>query len=50
MGDLEIIYDDDWNTVLSGKITDQTAPHGILKQILDLGLILISIVLMDVRF
>ena len=43
LGDLEIIYDNQGNTLLSGGIVDQAALHGILAQIRDLGLTLISL-------
>ncbi len=43
LGDLEISYDDQGNTLLSGSIVDQAALHGILGQIRDLGLTLISL-------
>lgn len=38
-----IIHSDDGNSQLSGTIADQAALHGILIQIRDLGLTLISI-------
>ncbi len=44
LGDLQIAYDDAGNTLLSGSIADQAALHGILGQIRDLGLTLISII------
>ncbi len=44
LGDLRIVYDDEGNTLLSGQVADQAALHGILGQIRDLGLALISII------
>ena len=44
LGGLTIAYDDEGNTLLSGHIVDQAALHGILAQIRDLGVTLISIV------
>lgn len=43
LGDLAVSYDDQGNTILSGRIVDQAALHGILAQIRDLGLTLISL-------
>lgn len=43
LGDLEIIHDEHGNSLLRGCIPDQAALHGILVQIRDLGLTLISI-------
>lgn len=43
LGDLKIVYNDGRNTLLSGPIADQAALHGILAQIRDLGLTLISL-------
>ena len=40
---LDIYHDQDGFTILSGFIVDQSALHGILTQIRDLGLPLISI-------
>ena len=40
---LTITLTDDGNTVLSGAIIDQSALHGTLKKIRDLGLSLISV-------
>ncbi len=40
---LTITLTDDGNTVLSGAIIDQSALHGTLKKIRDLGLTLISV-------
>lgn len=43
LGGLEIRQDADGSTLLSGAVPDQSALHGILAPIRDLGLILISI-------
>lgn len=43
LGDLKITYDDEGNTLLSGHIVDQAALHGVLGQIRDLGMTLISL-------
>jgi hypothetical protein len=39
---LEIGYDDS-QAVISGRVTDQAALHGVLNRICDLGLVLISV-------
>jgi hypothetical protein len=41
--DLDIIHSGDGNTSLSGMVADQAALYGILKQINNLGLTLISV-------
>jgi hypothetical protein len=43
MGGLRITHDLHGNSLLSGFVPDQAALHGILAQIRDLGLTLISI-------
>jgi len=43
LGGLEIIQTSDANSILTGVIPDQAALHGVLVQIRDLGLTLISI-------
>jgi hypothetical protein len=43
LGGMQIFFDDQGNTVLKGKIADQAALHGILLQMRNLGLELISI-------
>ncbi len=40
---LTITLEEDGNTLLSGLVTDQSALHGILKKIRDLGLPLLSV-------
>lgn len=41
--DLDIILTPDGDTILSGAIVDQSALHGVLKKISNLGLNLISV-------
>ncbi len=40
--DLTVTYDEHDNTILTGPIVDQSALHGLLKKVRDLGLPLIS--------
>lgn len=40
---LVITFEEDGNTLLSGAVVDQSALHGILKKIRDLGMPLLSI-------
>ncbi len=40
---LTIVLEEDGNTLLSGPVADQSALHGILKKIRDLGMPLLSI-------
>ncbi|MBC8506623.1 MAG: hypothetical protein ISR58_20240 [Anaerolineales bacterium] len=40
---LTFTHEDDGTTTLTGKIVDQSALHGVLKKIRDLGLPLISV-------
>ena len=40
---LTITLQEDGNTLLSGPVTDQSALHGILKKIRDLGMPLLSV-------
>lgn len=44
---LSIAHAGDGTTVLSGPIVDQTALHGVLRKVRDLGLPLISVVQVD---
>ena len=44
LGDLAITHDEEGNTLLSGRVVDQAALHGIMAQIRDLGLTLMAIV------
>jgi hypothetical protein len=41
--DLTVTYDEQDDTILTGKVTDQAALHGLLKKVRDLGLPLISV-------
>lgn len=45
--DLTVTYDEHDNTILTGPIVDQSALHGLLKKVRDLGLSLISISLVE---
>ena len=40
---LTVTLEEDGNTLLSGSVIDQSALHGILKKIRDLGMPLISV-------
>ena len=40
---LTIVLEEDGNTLLSGLVIDQSALHGILKKIRDLGMPLLSV-------
>jgi hypothetical protein len=40
---LAITLDEDGNTLLSGRVADQAALHGLLKKVRDLGLPLLSV-------
>ena len=40
---LTITLEDDGNTLLSGTVVDQSALHGILKKVRDLGMPLLSV-------
>jgi len=40
---LTIILEEDGNTILKGPVIDQSALHGILKKIRDLGMPLLSV-------
>ena len=40
---LAITLEEDGNTLLSGSVVDQSALHGILKKIRDLGMLLLSV-------
>jgi len=43
LGGLEISHDAQGNSLITGNVPDQAALHGILAQIRDLGLTLISL-------
>ncbi len=45
--DMKIDYINDAETILLGELKDQTALHGVLDKIRDLGLILISVKRID---
>lgn len=40
---LEITWDDNGDTLLNGTVTDQSALHGLLRRIRDLGVTLVAI-------
>jgi hypothetical protein len=40
---LSITMDENGNTLLTGQVADQTALHGLLKKVRDLGLTLLSV-------
>ncbi len=44
---LTIVLEEDGNTLLSGTVIDQSALHGILKKIRDLGMPLLSVISID---
>ncbi len=41
---LTITLEEDGNTLLTGRVVDQAALHGLLKKIRDLGMPLVSVV------
>ena len=41
---LDLVYDKQGNTLLSGNIVDQAALHGVLTKIRNLNLILLSVI------
>jgi hypothetical protein len=43
LGGLTISHDPDGSTVLSGSVRDQTALYGLISQLSDLGLHLVSV-------
>ena len=47
-GDLTLTHDDDGTTCLTGAVVDQAELHGLLSNIRDLGVTLISVEVMDV--
>ncbi|UCC54571.1 MAG: hypothetical protein JSV68_11510 [Anaerolineaceae bacterium] len=42
-GGLTITLEEDGNTLLSGQVVDQSALHGLLKKVRDLGMPLLSV-------
>ena len=42
-GSMAITWDDNGNTLLTGLVADQAALHGLLKQVRDLGMPLLSV-------
>ncbi len=44
---LAITWDDNGDTLLTGSVTDQSALHGLLRKIRDLGVTLVSINRLD---
>jgi len=40
---LTITLEEDGNTLLTGQVSDQSALHGLLKKVRDLGLPLVSV-------
>ena len=42
-GGLDVTLDDNGNTLLSGRVVDQAALHGLLRKVRDLGMPLVSI-------
>ena len=45
--DMNITRDDNGDTRLTGLVVDQTALHGLLKKVRDLGLPLIAVIIVD---
>jgi hypothetical protein len=42
-GDITITLEEDGSTLLTGTVADQAALHGLLRKVRDLGLILLSV-------
>jgi hypothetical protein len=49
LGVTELAHEDDGTTVLRGVTADQAALHGLLKRIRDLGVPLISVILVPAK-
>ncbi|MEO7751999.1 MAG: hypothetical protein ABIS35_01155 [Terracoccus sp.] len=49
LGGLSITHEDDGTTTLRGPVTDQAALHGLLGQLRDLGVTLVSLEALDGR-
>ena len=45
--DLTITLEEDGDTLLTGSVVDQSALHGLLKKVRDLGMPLVSVSLLD---
>lgn len=43
LGELTITHEENGNTLLTGPIVDQTALHGLLKRVRDLGIPLLAV-------
>jgi len=43
LGGLDVAWQDDGSTLLTGPVADQAALHGLLRRLRDLGVTLISI-------
>ncbi|MBN1122321.1 MAG: hypothetical protein JXJ17_14685 [Anaerolineae bacterium] len=46
-GDITITLEEDGSTLLTGTVADQAALHGLLRKVRDLGLILLSVSLVQ---
>ena len=46
-GDLTLTHEDDGTTALSGPVSDQAELHGLLTKVRDLGVVLISVTVID---
>jgi hypothetical protein len=46
---LAITWDDNGDTLLTGSVADQSALHGLLRKVRDLGVTLVSIDRLDAR-
>jgi len=45
--DMSFTHESDGTTILSGPVVDQAALHGLLRKVRDLGLPLVSVILID---
>ncbi len=46
-GDLTLTHDSDGTTCLSGRVSDQAELHGLLMKVRDLGVILMSVAVIE---